>query len=217
MRLISARISTYFSKYGVVKRSKLLKIQSLHSMPLPAPTTREHAHTRVVTCHGYKRSDRLWDIEGRIVDTKPYRFPNRDRGGYIEAGEALHDMSIRLTVDIDLNVLGAEAVIDSSPYHYCKGVTSIVQRLIGLKIAPGWTAKSKVAMGQNLGCTHLTELLGPIATTAIQTISSARSRGSRQDKKQGSPPKSDFLNTCYSLAVDSPVVKEHWPDQYRGR
>lgn len=183
-------------------------------MPLSTATTRELAHTRVVTCLGYKRSDRLWDIEGRIVDTKPYRFPNKDRGGHIEAGEALHDMSIRLTVDIDLNVLDAEAVIDGSPYNYCKGVTSIAKNLIGLKIAPGWTAKSKVAMGQNLGCTHLTELLGPIATTAIQTISSERIKRSTQTKAD-SPSKSNFFNTCYSLAANSPVVKEHWPEQYR--
>ncbi len=187
-------------------------------MPLPPPTTpREHTHTRVVTCLGYQRSDQLWDIEGHIVDTKPYRFPNRDRGGYIEAEEPLHDMWIRLTIDIDLNVLEAEAVIDDSPYNYCKGVTSIVKQLIGLKIAPGWTARSKVAMGQNSGCTHLTELLGPIATTAIQTISSARSSRSKSAKIQQLPPKSVFINTCYALAANSPVVKEHWPDQYHAK
>lgn len=184
-------------------------------MPLPAPTSRELAHTRVVTCLGYKRSDQLWDIEGRIVDTKPYRFPNRDRGGHIEAGEPLHDMSIRLTIDIDLNVVDVEAAIDDSPYNYCKGVTSIARQLIGLKIAPGWTAKSKVAMGKSSGCTHLTELLGPIATTAIQTISSVRSGRSRQSDTGQSPPKSVFIDTCYALSANSPVVKEHWPDQYR--
>ena len=25
-----------------------------------------------------------------------------------------------------------------------------------------------------------------------------------------------FLNSCHSLADDSPVVKEHWPKQYQG-
>lgn len=184
-------------------------------MPLPAPITRELAHTRVVTCLGYQRSDQLWDIEGRIVDTKPYRFPNKDRGGHIEAEEPLHDMSIRLTIDLDLNVVDSEAVIDASPYNYCKSVSSIVKQLIGLKIAAGWTKKSKLAMGLNSGCTHLSELLGPIATTAIQTISSARLIKSRQDRAQQSPPRSNFLNTCYALAADSPVVKEHWPEQYR--
>jgi hypothetical protein len=35
---------------------------------------------------------------------------------------------------------------------------------------------------------------------------------SNQDASESS---SLFLNSCYSLAVDSPVVKEHWPEQYQ--
>ena len=51
------------------------------AVPLSQPVERELTHTRVVTCRGYRRADGLIDIEGRIVDTKPYRFRNRDRGG----------------------------------------------------------------------------------------------------------------------------------------
>jgi hypothetical protein len=176
------------------------------TVPLTQPVSRELAHTRVVTCHGYRREDDLWDIEGRIVDTKPYRFQNRDRGGWIEADEALHDMSIRLTINLDLEVIDVDAVIDHSPYNYCKSISSIARNLIGLKIAPGWTQKSKQAMGANRGCTHLTELLGPVATTAIQTIASAKSR----------PRSNAFLDSCHTYASDSPVVKLHWPEHYSG-
>ena len=112
-------------------------------MPLSTPTERKLTHTRVVTCLGYERHDKLWDIEGRIVDTKPYAFPNKDRGGEIKADEPLHDMSSRLTIDTDLKVLDAEAVIDDSPYNYCKCVTPIVKQLIGLQIAHGWTLKKR--------------------------------------------------------------------------
>jgi hypothetical protein len=182
-------------------------------MPLTPAGDRKLAHTRVVTCHGYQRDDGLWDIEGRIVDTKPYRFKNRDRGGWIEADEPLHDMSIRLTINLELEVIDVEAVIDGSPYNYCKSVITVARNLIGLSIAPGWTQKSKRAMGANRGCTHLTELLGPVATTAIQTIASERSR-----RNAGKPTgKSNaFLDTCHTYATDSPVVKLHWPDHYKG-
>ena len=182
-------------------------------MPLTAAATRKLAHTRVVTCHGYQRDDGLWDIEGRIVDTKPYRFKNRDRGGWIEADEALHDMSIRLTINLELEVIDVDACIDGSPYNYCKSVVAVARNLIGLRIAPGWTQKSKIAMGSNRGCTHLTELLGPVATTAIQTIASEKSR--RNEKKQDGGSNA-FLDSCYTYAADSPVVKLHWPDQYKG-
>lgn len=192
-------------------------------MPLSPAADRKLAHTRVVTCTGHERDDGLWDIEGRIVDTKPYRFPNRDRGGWIEADEALHDMSIRLTIDMEMEIKAAEAVTDASPYNYCKTVTDIAQNLVGLSIGPGWTSRSKIAMGRNLGCTHLTELLGPVATTAIQTIVSEKMK--RQGSKEKNPDnksaddrggkKSVFIDSCYALAADSPVVKVHWPDQYQ--
>ena len=181
-------------------------------MPLTRPAARKLTHTRVVTCHGYQREDGLLDIEGRIVDTKPYRFENRDRGGWIEADEPLHDMSVRITIDDQLEVVEVEAVIDASPFDYCKSVTTVAQNLIGLKIAPGWTHKTKQAMGANRGCTHLTELLGPVATTAIQTMASLRYRRQGSKEKRRS---NRFLNSCYSYAEDSPVVKEHWPESYR--
>ena len=182
-------------------------------MPLTESAARKLAHTRVVTCQGFEREDGLWDIEGRIVDTKPYRFQNRDRGGWIEADEALHDMSIRLTINLDLEIIDTDAVIDHSPYNYCKSVAAVARNLIGLKIAPGFTQKSKQAMGLGRGCTHLTELLGPVATTAIQTIASAKSRRGNKDGKSGKPA---FLDTCHTYASDSPVVKLHWPDYYSG-
>lgn len=191
-------------------------------MPLPPAKDRELAHTRVVTCTGYKRKDDLWDIEGRIVDTKSYGFPNQDRGGWIEAGEALHDMTIRLTIDTRLEVKAAEAVIDASPFNYCKSVTRIAANLVGLKIAPGWNAKSKAAMGKHRGCTHLTELLGPVATTAIQTINAEKMKKKAADTKQSEEntradkmnAKPAFIDSCYAMAASSPVVKVHWPEQY---
>ncbi|MBT4888152.1 MAG: DUF2889 domain-containing protein, partial [Rhodospirillales bacterium] len=67
-------------------------------MPLSKPANREHLHTRDIKCHGYLREDGMWDIEGRITDRKTYSFPNHDRQG-INAGEDIHDMSVRLTMD----------------------------------------------------------------------------------------------------------------------
>ncbi len=112
----------------------------------------------------------------------------------------------------EIEVQDIEAVIDASPYNYCQPVITVAKNLIGLRIAPGWTDKSKKAMGSNRGCTHLTELLGPIATTAIQTIVSEKMKRS-EGKPQGSS--NAFLNSCHSYAADSPVVKLHWPEHYQ--
>ena len=67
-------------------------------MPLSPPVRRQHLHTRRVTCQGFFREDGLWDIEGRITDTKSYEHANEWRGA-LKPGELVHDMSIRLTLD----------------------------------------------------------------------------------------------------------------------
>ncbi len=59
-------------------------------MPLSPPVKRVQKHTREVKCFGYEREDGLWDIEGRIADTKTYSFENRDRGT-IASGTPVHE------------------------------------------------------------------------------------------------------------------------------
>ena len=45
------------------------------AMPGLDPTVaREPLHRRTIEIHGYKREDGLYDIEGHLVDTKPYDF-----------------------------------------------------------------------------------------------------------------------------------------------
>lgn len=187
-------------------------------MPLSKPAARKEMHTRVVTCKGYLREDDLWDIEGHMIDTKPYRFENIDRGGYIEADEALHGMWIRLTINDQMKVINAEASIDFSPYNYCPKINPAYKKLIGLSMGLGWNKQIRTLLRGTAGCTHLTELLGPMATTAFQTVFSGRNEGRKVEGKaeMGIKPsgRPGLLNTCHSYAPSSPVILRHWPDYY---
>src|SRR3546814_6328924 len=102
-------------------------------MPLSSPVERTRLHNRTYDFQGYQRADGLWDIEGRIVDTKAYPFANQDRGE-IPPGEALHDMSLRLTIDEDFKVHDIEAVTDYSPFRTAEQ-TSELQSLMRLSYA----------------------------------------------------------------------------------
>ncbi|MCB1756168.1 MAG: DUF2889 domain-containing protein [Gammaproteobacteria bacterium] len=182
-------------------------------MPLSEPVGRELLHTRKVTCAGYRRHDGLYDIEGSIVDTKSYDFDNRDRGGRIHAGEPLHEMHVRLTLDLDMVVHDAEAVTEWAPYHVCSNAAASIKNIIGLQIGPGWRGRVNRALGKATGCTHITELLGPMATTAYQTmVAEMQKRSGPADDSQ--PPRQ--LNACFAYADDGPVVKREWPRWYRG-
>jgi len=181
-------------------------------MPLSPAAPREALHTRSITCEGHRRADGLWDIEGHLVDTKTYSFLNRWRGS-IESGVPVHEMWLRLTLDDNLVVRAVEAVTDHGPFEVCPAITPNFQRLVGLTIGPGWTKAVRTRLGGVEGCTHLVELLGPLATTAYQTIFPWRERQESQRASRGRP---GHLGTCHALATDGPVVKEVWPQFYTG-
>ena len=176
-------------------------------MPLSPAKSRQQLHVRKVVCQGYFRSDGLWDIEGHLGDFKTYSFSNEERGT-INPGEPVDGMSIRLTVDDDFLIHDVEAVTDYSPYSICGNIAKNFRQLKGLRIGTGWRKQIQKHLGNIHGCTHLVELLGPIATTAYQTIYSARvekREGNSQNvklfemdtKTNSNPPK--LLNTCYAF------------------
>lgn len=180
-------------------------------MPLSKPAPRQHLHDRRVHCAGYRRDDGLWDIEGHLVDTKTYGFDNAHRGR-IEPGVPVHQMWLRITVDDDLVIQAVEATTEHGPYRICPDITPSYQRLVGLKVGPGFRRRVAERVGGVEGCTHLSELLGPMATTAFQTM--AGRRRARQAAEPGRPPR--FLDTCHAHARTSVVVKELYPQHYTG-
>jgi hypothetical protein len=161
-------------------------------MPLSPPVGRQHLHTRRVICQGFFREDGLWDIEGRITDEKTYEHPNEWRGP-LKPGDHVHDMSIRLTLDHRFTIVDVEAVTDESPYRICGEVAPDFKKLIGLRIGGGFHRAVRERLGGVHGCTHIVELLGPVATTAFQTVSSTKARELNRAylARIGKPPKEE--------------------------
>lgn len=169
-------------------------------------------HTRSIECNGYKREDGLYDIEGRLIDTKSIDFHNKDRG-HVKPGGHIHEMWIRLTVDLDLNVIDVEARTVFSPHAMCPDITPNFERLKGLSIHRGWTRKTRELLGGTQGCTHLVELLGPVATTAFQTIYHDKLQ---RDTREGKMDKPELIGSCHTYASDSIVVLHRFPEFYTG-
>ena len=58
--------------------------------------------------------------------------------------------------------------------------------IVGERIRGGWSMMVKAKLGGAAGCTHLMELLIPMATAAYQTLSSVRlARPGRARPRQG--------------------------------
>ena len=180
-------------------------------MPLPPTVEREELHLRRIEMRGYRRSDGLYDIEARLTDTKRHAFQRDDV--VVVPGVPLHDMWLRLVVDEDLLVHDALGVTDASPHHICPEATAALARVKGLRIAAGWSRAIKERFAGAQGCTHLTELLGPLATTAFQTLSPIRLSRDAVLDPAGRPTK---IDSCYAYGSQREVVLRRWPAFYDG-
>jgi hypothetical protein len=177
-------------------------------MPGLEPTVpREALHHRAIDIRGYRRGDGLYDIEGHLVDTKDYDF--QLAAGVRAAGEPVHGMWLRITVDRTLTIVDAAAAMDAMPYaDFCDQIVPAYRRLVGLAIRPGYHQRLKELLGGVRGCTHITELAGSLATAAYQTMAGQRA----QD-----PDRKPFqLDGCHALATDAPAVKRFYPKWYTG-
>lgn len=177
-------------------------------MPLPEPkAARQPLHRREIEIHGFRRDDGLYDIEGRLVDTKPYDF--KLAADVRRAGEPIHAMWLRITIDRALTIVDAEAAIDGMPYRgYCDAIAPHYRKLVGLAIRPGYQRRLKELFGDVRGCTHVTELAGALATAAFQTLAGQRIQPPDQRPFQ--------LDRCHALEATKPVVAKYYPKWYRG-
>ncbi len=181
-------------------------------MPLPPPAKRKHLHTREIVFHGYEREDGMFDVEGHLVDTKTYAFPNQDRGE-IQAGEPIHNMRLRLTVDDELTVREVNTSIDNSPFHICKNITPAFKVLEGMQVGPGWNRRVREKLGGVKGCTHLVEMLAPIATATYQTLFPALRRR-RESQPQDEREKPHMIDGCHAMDSSGALVQERWPEYF---
>lgn len=141
-------------------------------MPLSLVPNRTPKHLRDVRFRSFEREDGLWDIEGELVDTKAYDVTlpgERSR----KAGEAIHHMWIRCTINTDLIVQAIEVVMDAHPLGGCPQALPAMQKMVGSCMARGWRKAIETHLGQIAGCTHMRELLFNMATAAFQSVHKA--------------------------------------------
>ena len=182
-------------------------------MPLPPPTVeRKSLHTRRVVCDGYERADGLYDIEGWLIDTKHYVARTIERAD-IPPGEPIHSMGLRLTVDTTFTIREVVAAMDFTPMEFCHGVPPNFAALVGIQLTSGFRQKVKDAVGGKLGCTHLIELVGQMATAAFQTIRGKDPRDPKLRVVGRTPP---MMNSCRGWGDDGPIIKSDYPQYYTG-
>ena len=159
-------------------------------------------HRRVIEVNGYARPDGWYDVEGVLRDVKGHDVAMVE--GCLPAGTPIHVMFLRLTVDDALLIREAEARMTSRPYPgTCEKIVPEYSSLKGVTIAPGFTRIVRNRLGGIHGCTHLTELVGIVATVAFQTR-----YGTLSPEMKERPP---HLDGCHALASTGEVVARFYP------
>ena len=182
-------------------------------MPLPTPDyPRQPIHTRSIRVQSYGRDDGLWDLEAELIDYKGYDF-TKSEGEVMKAGQHIHHMHLRITIDGDFTIVAAQAVYDAAPYgEHCMAIESAYADLIGMNLLKGFRRQVKERFGHVEGCTHMTELSQVLPTAAVQTMA-----GRRREQNATSDRRPFQLDGCHALRTDGEVVLQHYPRWYTGR
>jgi hypothetical protein len=168
-------------------------------------------HLRRIEMRGYRRHDGLYDIEARITDTKTEDIALSQKT--VPAGSPIHDMWLRLVVDEKLTVHDVLAVTDASPFPICPQAVDSLAAIKGLRIGPGWNRALKERLRRSDNCTHLAELLTPLATAAYQTLTPVRKKQPQRLAADGRPRQ---IDQCYAYGSTREVVLRRWPEHYDG-
>lgn len=180
-------------------------------MPLSSPTSRRALkHSRAIQIAAFARDDGLWDIDAQITDTKTTDATLAS--GIRSAGAPIHDLQLRLTIDLQFNIVDLEAASNAVPYPgYCDTVAPDYRKLIGLNLVKGFRDGVRQRVSGIQGCTHLTELAQILPTAAIQSFVGAVF-DTQEGASIGQQSEKPFqLDRCHALKSDGAAVAQYYP------
>lgn len=171
-------------------------------------------HRRNYCYEVYERADGLWDIEAQMQDRKTYDFTLAD--ALHSAGEPLHSMVMRITVDDTLTIVAVAACTLAAPYlAQCATITPDYQKMVGLNLMQGFRHAMRERFGGEHGCTHITELCNSLPTVAIQGVGVELAARRRNAVGEAQAERPFQLNQCHALQESAEAVRLYYPRWYR--
>jgi hypothetical protein len=170
-------------------------------------------HCRQIEISFGRRGDGLYEIEGWLLDTTSHSFRRQLATEDSPPGTALHRIGVRLVVDDELLIHHASANLLTTPFETCHGAEQTLAPLEGIRIESGWMKRVKGLLGGAASCTHVVELLGPMATTAFQGL--APIRMARLNAAGDGMERRKKVDSCYAYAAHRDVVARLWPHLHK--
>lgn len=178
----------------------------------PNELTREEIHHRRIDMRGFRRSDGLFELQAHLADRKTHDFVQPADGRMVPAQAPVHEMRVALVFDRDMIVREVQTSMDAFPYRTCPGGGDTLQSLIGLRIGAGWNSEVRKRLPSVDTCSHLKEMLTPMASAAFQTMTSVLSGLLDERDSTGRPVK---IGQCHAYGPTRDLVKTLWPEFYQ--
>ncbi len=165
---------------------------------------RKPVHIRQIKIETYDLGGHQVLVEAALKDTRS-ASPGGDSLG--EEMQPVHDLVARIRVQgPDLTIAAVEAEMPHTPRKGCQEVLPDMQKLVGLRIAGGYTQKVKDLIGDVKGCSHLTHLFLDLGPAAVQGYFAAYGRrpGARS---LSNPAISRVVDSCRVWRRDGPLFQ----------
>ncbi len=160
-------------------------------------SSRKPLHRRTIDHQTWLHEEGCLEIQSRLVDTKGYDT-QVGLGRALPAGEPLHEMFIRLLLDVDGVIREIDVRMASTPFDICPEVAQRFDALVGVSIGRGWNALLSERFKGVGGCRHLIDLLRGMGTVAFQSHSN---RGWSPEAVEA------FSGSCYAFDEEGPLME----------
>lgn len=146
-------------------------------------------HRRTIEIEAFDEGDEGLRVVGRIHDERPWLAPLPQ--------EHVHDMTVELRVDTDLEITAAQAQMATHPHTECPRITSAYEKLVGMRVGAGWSRQVKQHLAGPNGCAHLEQLCLALAPAILQARTSRDARERDAGRKVYEPPREWARDTCH--------------------
>jgi hypothetical protein len=174
----------------------------------------EPLHERRYRVQAYRNEDGTILLRGAVRDRKPAGlfFPQDERP------VTVHHMVIDIVMDpTTFLISSARVVMETHPHDVCRVIEPHYDKLVGLSMARGFSAKVRELFGGPRGCTHTTALLLAMAPVAVQSMFSAPSPQAPAESQPVDGPRritdehraralAFNINTCHVWAEDGEMA-----------
>ena len=168
-------------------------------------------HNRKIDIKTFEGTSDSVIVEGILYDERLVQTYCED--GVIRPPGKVHHMIIRMALTgPNLTIEDIEVEMPTIPYEACLETQGCLNRLKGIPIVAGFTAKVKNLIGGRKGCCHLLSLLTAMAPAAVQGAWSTVIQNPVAQDIYIDVALQRIQNTCWVWRDDGPLIEE-WKEK----